>query len=212
MKSSPARAATPSAPWTRAGELHFGALAGASPPYSRPSLAAGTDPFVIRPCDRRTPMLCHARRGCACDGASTKRIVGSNTVHGGDDTSSSQINVQTIRRRGFFEASLRCPKCVSKKRPLETTCRRGPMKHPWRTVGPDIPCQVASQQSLTPFLQAPPEYPTPIFIQSKRHHLVDQPQRFRDRVGQASRASATHAGPTSCGRAAPNSAWVIARG
>ena len=26
--------------------------------------------------------------------------------------------------------------------------------HHWRTVGPDIPCQVASPQSLTPFLQA----------------------------------------------------------
>jgi len=29
----------------------------------------------------------------------------------------------------------------------------GPM-HLWRTVDPDIPCQVASPQSLTPFLRA----------------------------------------------------------
>jgi hypothetical protein len=30
--------------------------------------------------------------------------------------------------------------------------------HLWRTVGPNIPCQVASQQSLTPFLRADPAY------------------------------------------------------
>jgi hypothetical protein len=34
---------------------------------------------------------------------------------------------------------------------------RGRTRH-WRTVGLDIPCQVASQQSLTPFLQAAKAY------------------------------------------------------
>jgi len=43
------------------------------------------------------------------------------------------------------------------KRPLMGIPIRGPM-HLWRTVDPDIPCQVASPQSLTPFLRAPSLY------------------------------------------------------
>jgi hypothetical protein len=35
----------------------------------------------------------------------------------------------------------------------------GAWMHHWRTVGPDIPCQVASQQSLTPFLRTGIRYP-----------------------------------------------------
>jgi hypothetical protein len=51
----------------------------------------------------------------------------------------------------FFEAWLRCP--MEKKWPLKRFPSRGPMHH-WRTVGLDIPCQVARLQSLTPLLQA----------------------------------------------------------
>jgi hypothetical protein len=40
-----------------------------------------------------------------------------------------------------------------KTRPLKRSGFRGPMRH-WHTVGPDIPCQVARLQSLTPLLQA----------------------------------------------------------
>ena len=58
---------------------------------------------------------------------------------------------------GFSEALLRCP-MASKKRPLAASADRGQMHH-WRTGDLDIPCQVASPQSLTPFLQADVEYP-----------------------------------------------------
>ena len=54
---------------------------------------------------------------------------------------------------GFFEAWLRCPMGGTIKRPLTVRTTRGLMHH-WRTVGPDIPRQVASQQSLIPFLRA----------------------------------------------------------
>ena len=47
---------------------------------------------------------------------------------------------------------------ASKKRPLRASADRGQM-HPWRTGDLDIPCQVASPQSLTPFLQADAAYP-----------------------------------------------------
>ena len=42
---------------------------------------------------------------------------------------------------------------VQKKRP-PARCLTGGLKRHWRTVGPDIPRQVASPQSLTPFLRA----------------------------------------------------------
>jgi len=46
----------------------------------------------------------------------------------------------------------RCP-MATKKRPPVAIATEGLMHH-WRTVGPDIPCPVASPQSLTPFLRA----------------------------------------------------------
>lgn len=38
------------------------------------------------------------------------------------------------------------------------TCRQGSAKRLWRIGGPNIPCQVASPQSLTPFLRVRSTY------------------------------------------------------
>jgi hypothetical protein len=58
---------------------------------------------------------------------------------------------------------------VSKVMRIQKTALGGnhhpePRLHLWRTVGPNIPRQVASQQSLTPFLRAASRYQTPLDI------------------------------------------------
>ena len=58
-------------------------------------------------------------------------------------------------------------KGMERKRPRMGLPTRGPM-HLWRTVDPDIPCQVASPQSLTPFLRARPLYHR--FRPASKHH------------------------------------------
>jgi len=55
------------------------------------------------------------------------------------------------RPPGFLRHELRCPK-VPRERPLTALAARGRM-HRRRTVDLDIPRQVASPQSRTPFLQ-----------------------------------------------------------
>ena len=55
--------------------------------------------------------------------------------------------------------------------------------HLWRTVDPDIPCQVASPQSLTPFLRAQPLYTAarhqPPNTLGHRRHASKNPSRSR---------------------------------
>ena len=46
---------------------------------------------------------------------------------------------------------------LAKRTAPNGNCRWGRTRH-WRTEGPDIPCQVASPQSLVPFLQAESVY------------------------------------------------------
>jgi hypothetical protein len=46
---------------------------------------------------------------------------------------------------------------VQRKQPPAAAIRQGQMHH-WRTGGLDIPRQVASPQSLTPFLQTTSQY------------------------------------------------------
>ena len=58
-------------------------------------------------------------------------------------------------------------KGTERKRPRMGLPTRGPM-HLSRTVDPDIPCQVASPQSLTPFLRAGPLYH--LFRPASQHH------------------------------------------
>jgi len=76
------------------------------------------------------------------------------------DNDVSQRNIERDVVTGFPERSwaagfLRHDSGVQwhdKKRPPATLFTKGQMHH-WHTVGPDIPCQVASPQSLTPFLR-----------------------------------------------------------
>jgi len=81
-------------------------------------------------------------------------------------------------KSGFFEAWLRCPMDVKKTAP-GSNGQPGARLHPWRTVGPNIPCQVASQQSLTPFLQAIPILPKPQLSRrnQRRHHKAGRSDR-----------------------------------
>ena len=58
-------------------------------------------------------------------------------------------------------------KGTERKRPRMGLPTRGPM-HLWPTVDPDIPCQVASRHSLTPFLRAGPLYH--LFRPASQHH------------------------------------------
>ncbi len=69
---------------------------------------------------------------------------------------------------GIFSGMALVSNGAENNRPPQAKAARGLMHHPafvavattaeqaWRTVGLDIPCQVASPQSLTPFLQSVP--------------------------------------------------------
>ena len=65
---------------------------------------------------------------------------------------SSYSSARRSQRSGFSEAWLRCP--MSKKQePLSRPPDKGQTRH-WRIGDRDLPGQVASQQSLPPFLSA----------------------------------------------------------
>ena len=75
--------------------------------------------------------------------------------------------------RGIFEGMTTGVQRHGKKTTPAGSPQPGP-DAPWRTVDPDIPCQVASPQSLTPFLRAQPGYhasaplPTTFHLRSTR--------------------------------------------
>jgi len=59
------------------------------------------------------------------------------------------------------------------QRPLPMNVIDRGQAHHWRTGDLDIPCQVASPQSLTPFLQAKRPYPSP--HRNRKHHWTPEP-------------------------------------
>ena len=71
------------------------------------------------------------------------------------------------------------------KRPLALYVTRGLIR-PWRIGDLDIPCQVASPQSLTPFLQAKTFYPQS--WTGSNHHWTSEPCLEKSRgLGQSPR-------------------------
>ena len=95
----------------------------------------------------------------------TKRLVkfasqaAAMPVHPGNACADARWHSAGIDAKWILKAWLRCPKRMKTAASGSLTAR-GRM-HLWRTVGPDIPCQVASQQSLTPFLRAASTYRRP---------------------------------------------------
>ena len=81
---------------------------------------------------------------------------------------------------GFCEAAPMSNR-EAKQRPLSRTLGKGLTRH-WRIGDRDIPWQVASQQSLPPFLPAPESDPksSPNSTIGQRSHSSETPQCFQD--------------------------------
>ena len=94
-------------------------------------------------------------------------------------------------RRGILGGMARVSKGHCEKSPWRAIHSRGPM-HPWRTLGPAIPRQVASPQSLLPFHQANQAYHT-TYNRSKANRkspLTNGP--YRDKAASAETSPPNH--------------------
>lgn len=69
-------------------------------------------------------------------------------------------------------------KGVKTKMPLAAVAVRGRM-HLWRTTDPGIPCQVASQQSLTPFPRTSDRITSAIDLSKEPLDTIAMPKKIQ---------------------------------